>query len=294
MRTNIKLIYIFTILSLIGLSSCKKEDKTLGELTTPDKPAIDVQIAGKSATAPYGDGTGLVTVTTTSANAINYKIDFGDGAIPIVSTINTQQHTYAHLGVKSITITAIASGKAGITSTNTVVVQILKNYQPSADLVTMLTNDGTKKWRVDSAQAGNIGVGPLSSFYPDYYTAGPNEKAGLGLYDDEFTFSKTGNIFSHKTNGSIFGKKEFLIDFDPTLTGSGDYTLTNATAANYTEGFSYDGVGTTEYIVFATKGHMGIYMGAHKFQVITKSATQMFLRCLGRDGLAWYVKIKAV
>jgi hypothetical protein len=294
MTTNIKSFLIVATASLFGFSSCKKEDKTLGEITSPEKPTINVQLVGKTAALPNGDGTGAVIVTIASTNAINYKVDFGDGYVSPTSTVNATTYAYSHIGVKTINITAYALGKAGTTSTNTISVDVLKNYQPPAELVTMLTNDGTKKWRIDSAAAGNIGVGPLNTNFPDYYQAGPNEKAGQGFYDDEFTFTKTGNGFAHKTNGSIFGKKEFLTDFDATLTGTGDFTLTTAAAANYAEAFSYDGVGSTEFLVFAPKGHMGIYVGSHRFQILTRSDTKMWLRCIGRDALAWYVKIKAV
>jgi hypothetical protein len=294
MTTNIKSFFIVVIASLFGFSSCKKEDKTLGDITTPEKPIINIQLVGKTAALPNGDGTGAVNVSITSANAINYKVDFGDGYVSPTNTINATTHVYSHIGVKTITITAYAMGKAGTTSTNTTLVDVLKNYQPPAELVTMLTNDASKKWRVDSAAAGNIGVGPLNTSFPDYYQAGPNEKAGQGLYDDEFTFTKAGNGFAHKTNGSIFGKKEYLTDFDAALTGSGDFTLTSAGAANYSETFSYDGVGNTELINFAPKGHMGIYVGSHRFLILSRTDTKMWLRCIGKDGLAWYVKIKAV
>ena len=293
MIIKIKSIFVIFFAILFGFYSCKKEDKTFGELTSPSKPVIDVQVAGKTGANPEGDGTGKVTVSVTSSNAINYKFDFGDGSTPVTSTVNTTEHIYSHIGSKTVTIAVIASGKAGISSTANTTFTIRKDYVPTAELVTMLTNDAAKTWKVDSAQAGNIGVGPASSRTPEWYTAAPNEKAGLGLYDDEFTFTKVGNVFAHKTNNSIFGKKEFLTDFDPSLTGAGDFTLTGTPAANYTEQYAYDGVGGSEFIIFTMKGHMGLYVGSHKYEVLTKTASQIWLRCIGNDGNAWYVKIKA-
>lgn len=293
MRLHIKYCFYSIIASIVVLAGCKKEDKTFGELLSPSKPAIDVKIAGKTPASPEGDGSGKVTVTINSTNAINYKVDFGDGSTPATGTVTTFEHVYSHIGSKTITLNVIASGKAGISSTASITFTIKKDYIPSADLVTMLTNNSSKTWMVDSAQAGNIGVGPATSRTPEWYAAAPNEKAGVGLYDDEYTFSTAGNVFTHKTNGSIFGKKEFLTDFDSGLSGAGDFTLTGSAAANYTEQFSYDGVGPAEYIIFSMKGHMGLYIGSHKYEVLTKSATQMWLRCIGQDGNAWYVKIKA-
>jgi hypothetical protein len=150
---------------------------------------------------------------------------------------------------------------------------------------------------IDSVELGHVGVGAISLFIPNFYPGPPEDKKGVGLYDDEFTFTKGTGSFTHKTNNSLFGKQENLKDFDATLAGTGDYTLLGSKAATYTEPFSYDGTGSgasaTEFILFGAKGHMGIYTGGHKYQVLTKSATQMSLRYIGTDGNAWYVKIKA-
>ena len=292
-NTKYTAVLLFSI--LFFASSCTKESKTFGDLTPPSAPIIDVLVVGKTSTAPYGDSIGKIIVTITSSNAINYKVSFGDGGSDSVSTKNQWVYAYSHIGLKSLVITVTTTGKGGLSSTaSSTTFSVYRKYTPNPDLVTMLTNDGSKTWKVDSAVAGNIGVGPIGTFTPDYYAAAPNEKAGLGLYDDEFTFTKATNIFTHKTNNSLFGHKENLKDFDPTLTGTGDYTLLGVKAAAYSEGFSYDGTGATEYIIFASKGHMGIYIGGHKYQILSRSATQMWLRYIGTDGNAWYVKIKAI
>lgn len=295
MLHNIKFTSALLFSMLVFISSCTKEDKTFGDLTPPSAPVIDVLVVGKTASAPYGDSTGKIIVTITSSNAINYKVSFGDGGADSVSTKNEWQYNYTHIGLKNLIVTVTTTGKGGLASTTvSASFSIYRKYLPNPDLVTMLTNDGSKTWKVDSAAAGNIGVGPTATFTPDYYAAAPNEKAGVGLYDDEFTFTKSTNTFTHKTNNSIFGHKDNLKDFDPTLTGTGDYTLTGIKAAAYSEGFSYDGTGTAEYIIFASKGHMGIYLGGHKYQILARSATQMWLRYIGTDGNAWYVKIKSI
>jgi hypothetical protein len=295
MLQNIKYISGILFALLLTVSSCTKEDKTFGDLTAPSAPIIDVLVVGKTATAPYGDSSGKVIVTVTSSNAINYKVSFGDGGSDSLSTKSQFSYSYGHIGLKSLVVTVTTTGKGGIASTtSSTAFNVYRKFTPNPDLVTMLTNDASKTWKVDSAAAGNIGVGPITTFTSDWYNAGPNEKAGLGMYDDEFTFTKATNTFTHKTNNSLFGHKENLKDFDATLTGTGDYTLTGTTAATYSEVFSYDGTGTTEYIVLGAKGHMGLYVGGHKFQILSRTATQMYLRCVGTDGNAWYVKIKAI
>ena len=76
MSNNIKYTLSILFCSIMAITSCKKDDKTFGDLTSPDKPVIDVQVVGKTTAAPYGDSTGKIIVTVTSANAINYKVNF--------------------------------------------------------------------------------------------------------------------------------------------------------------------------------------------------------------------------
>ncbi|MDI9366226.1 MAG: hypothetical protein QM541_14815 [Flavobacterium sp.] len=294
MSKNIKCISGIVFSLLLTLSSCTKQDKTFGDLTAPSAPVIDVQVVGKTTAAPYGDSSGKVIITITSTNAINYKVSFGDGT-DTLGTKNQFSYGYSHIGLKTLNVTVTTTGKGGIASTTTsAAFTLFRKFTPNAELVTMLTNNGSKTWKVDSASPGNIGVGPINTFTSDWYNAAPNEKAGVGMYDDEFIFTKNTSTFTHKTNNSLFGHKENLKDFDGTLTGTGDYTLLGSTAATYSETFSYDGTGTTEYIVFGAKGHMGLYVGGHKYQILSRTATQMYLRCVGTDGNAWYVRIKAI
>lgn len=294
MTTQLKSILGIFVAILFSFSSCKKEDKKFGALVTPGKPVINVTLVGQDADNPFGDGSGKVMVTIISEHAYNYKVDFGDGKNPLVSTNNNFSYTYSlPTGNSTLTITATASGTAGISSTNTEDIEIYRSFNPDPELVTMLTNNGTKKWRVDADAAGNLGVGPDNTFAPDWWAAAPHEKDGLGIYDDVYTFTEQGHVFTHTTNDNLFGKQEYLKDFDPSLTGTGDYTLSGAAAASYTEKFDYDGEPGVEYITFSNKGHLGMYLGVHKYQVVSRTDTEMTLRCLQAPG-AWYVKIVAV
>lgn len=286
--------FVFGFLFLLFITvSCKKQEFSFGALTPPDLPEVNVQIAGASTTNPSGDGSGKITVNIASANAINYKIDFGDGSDALTSTVNTQTHAYSHIGIKDYTITVTASGKGGLSSTASQKITLRRDFVANPELIRMLTNNASKVWVIDSLAPGHFGVGPESSLSPDWWSAPPLDKSGLGIYDDEYTFNNAGNAFTHITHNSLYGKQEYLKDFDPGLTGSGDYTLTGTSAATYTESFSYDGSAETEYINFTSKGHLGIYMGSHRYQIIMRSETNITLRTIGKDGNAWYVKIKA-
>lgn len=290
-----KIFVPFIALIFLSFSSCKKDDKTFGQLDTPSKPTVEVTLVGKDNDHPNGDGSGNIILKVTSDKAISYKVDFGDGKPVKINTSNVFNYAYAlPTGNNTLTLTVSALGKAGSMSTATQQMIIYRAFDPKPELVSMLTGTGTKKWRVDKDEAGNLGVGPADAMTGEWWSAAPNEKAGLGIYDDIYSFTQSTLTFTHTTNNDLFGKKEYLVDFDPSLTGDGDYTLTGPAAASYTEKFGYDGgPNGEEYITFSHKGHLGMYLGVHKYQVISRTNDKMYLKCLQDPG-AWFVKIIAV
>lgn len=290
-----KIFIPFLALMFLSFSGCKKEDKTFGPLDTPAKPTVEVTLLGQDNDHPNGDGSGNIILKVVSDKAISYKVDFGDGKPVKINTSNVFNYAYTlPTGNNVLRITVSALGKGGSISTATEEITIYRAFDPNPELVSMLTGTGTKKWRVDKDEAGNLGVGPAEAVSGEWWSAAPNEKAGLGIYDDIYTFTQSTLSFTHTTNNDLFGKKEYLVDFDPSLTGDGDYTLSGPTAASYTEKFGYDGgPNGEEYITFSNKGHLGIYLGVHKYQVISRTDDKMYLKCLQDPG-AWFVKIIAV
>ena len=59
--------------------------------------------------------------------------------------------------------------------------------------------------RVEAETYGHFGVGPVGELSPIYYGAEPNEKEGLGMYNDLYYFNPNGP-FRVFTSGDIFGK----------------------------------------------------------------------------------------
>ncbi len=289
-----KIFVSFLALMFVSFSGCKKEDKTFGPLDTPAVPTIEIILAGQDNAHPNGDGSGNITLKVSSEKAISYKVDFGDSKPVKINTSNVFNYSYAlPTGNNVLTITVSALGKGGSMSTKTQEITIYRAFDPSPEFVSMLTGNGSKKWRVDKDAAGHFGVGPADGLSGEWWSAGPNEKAGLGIYDDIYMFTQSTLTFTHTTNNDLFGQKQYLKDFDPSLTGDGDFTLSGAKAASYTEKFGYDGSPGKEYITFSSKGHLGMYMGVHKYQVISRTNSVMILKCLQDPG-AWFVKIIAV
>ena len=55
--------------------------------------------------------------------------------------------------------------------------------------VSKLTDNGTKEWRVYSTKAGHLGCGPSPQDPGGWWSAGENDKASEGIYDDRITFT---------------------------------------------------------------------------------------------------------
>ena len=69
------------ILALLLMVNCSKDDYSFGDLTAPSNIQVAYEIIGASATAPDGDGTGMVKFTVKADDAISYKFNFNDGTI---------------------------------------------------------------------------------------------------------------------------------------------------------------------------------------------------------------------
>jgi hypothetical protein len=83
MITNIKSVIYIVLAMLAGLSSCTEEKYSLGDIITPTDLALTAVVTGADASNPDGNGTGAVVITTSAANALTYRIDFGDGTYPL-------------------------------------------------------------------------------------------------------------------------------------------------------------------------------------------------------------------
>jgi len=307
MYTKIKILTIIFATILIGFTSCKKETYSIGDLTPPSDLVVTTKIVGSTKTLTNGDGSGKVIFTFSAKGAISYKIDFGDGSQPVIIPPPSFTKKFSKVGNYTYKVVVTALGKGGSTISTTKELTVYYAYQVDPAIVTMLTGDKAtgKQWMVDKDALGNMGLGPIGTYTPDYYQAGPNEKVGDGLYDDVYTFTNT-KMFTDSTGGDLFGSKVYFArDFDPALPGSfggygNDWILTYPT---YSVGFDYDGDAATStsparvYINFQLKGHCGYYAGAQKYEILSITDSTMWLRCEQPDpdvNLAYYVKLKAV
>lgn len=283
-----KNLYV-VILSLIAVFyGCQENDYSFGEIITPSNIQITAEIVGVDANNPNGDGSGVVNFKATADNAVSYKFVY-DGAETVALSGETSL-IFSKLGLNTHTVTVVASGTAGVTSSKSIQVDVLATYAPPADLQTKLfgfdpanPNAVTSRtWKIQSAKPGHFGLGPVGGTTPtEWYGAAADEKAGLGMYDDRYIFSSDGT-FSHVTNGDIFGRDPHVVnDLGPNTTGNvNGADIENYSFADYTESYQLTAPGGVETINLSGIGFIGYYTGGnHQYEIFDRGTpNEMILR----------------
>ena len=295
---NFKYIMYSMVTLFFVVTSCQEEDLTFGDVTAPSNIQIVAEIVGADTTNPNGDGSGVVNFTTTADNAISYQYVY-NGARTAAPN-GQQSYNFANLGLNTYSVTVIASGTGGASSSKTIDIDVLSLYEPPADLITMLTGDSSRTWRIKNETGSHFGLGPVGGDFNLWYQAGPDEKAGLGMYDDRYIFNIDGT-FTHITNstnddagtntdGTVFGR-EILIN---ELNGPGAGTANGADVENYPYSdymaqWFITAPGGVETLSLTSIGFLGYYIGGdHTYKIVARSANEMSVQSTdGNAGFDW-------
>lgn len=293
---NIKLITAFLMLALI-FTGCTENDYEFGDITAPTALKITAQIVGATAANPYGDGSGKVNFTATADNAITYKFIY-DGK-ETLAPAGTTSYNFGVTGRNKYTVTAVAIGTGGVTSSSSVEVEVLALYAAPADLLKMLVGTGSRSWKIKSTVAGHFGIGAPDAMAPIWYAAAPGDKEGLGMYDDVMTFSSNAT-YRHETNGNVLGK-DFALNGDfgavAGFVADGNGDIVNYPLASYSETWSLSAPGGQETLTISNKGFIGFYTASHTFQILSRSENEMRLRAydpVTAGGCWWYYILEGI
>ena len=290
-----KTIFVLTVLTLI---SCEEEEYTLGAITAPSNVTLTAEIVGATSDAPYGDGSGTVHFTVTGSGAITYKMSY-NGEEKLIPT-GKKTYNFSNIGTNDYTVSAIAVGPGGTSTVVAKTVTVLATYSPPAALVKALT---TGSWRIHKDVGGHMGVGANDMTEPIWWSAGANEKAATGMYDDRYTFSADGTFtFDAGADNSILVKsvpadRDFggLRDQTPSSCCSeiDNYPLTKADIDKVTGKWYISAPGGVETINLSGLGFMGMYVGSHTFTILDRSKSdELHLKNYFSDeNNAWWWKI---
>ena len=290
------------------MMGCQKDDFTFGNISAPTNIEITAEIVGKTADAPFGDGSGIVKLIATGDNAVSYKYVFSDGT----SENSPGGHfdkRFTKTGVNKYTVTAIAYGKGGVATNSTIEVEVLSNFSdPKA--VDFLTGGTSKKWYWSASEPGHLGVGQndgdaTKNYFANYYQAAAFEKAGSPasscLYENELTFSLDGEVLKFQLNNG--GSTFFNASYASVAGGS---SPDDACLSYNTGGIKTVSLSPSESVVtknadhatqtrgtmlnFSDGGFMGYYIGQSSYEILSITANRMVVRAVmgNNSSLAWY------
>lgn len=287
---NLKFSFKIILALFMLISSCQDDDFEVGDLDAPSNIQLNVDIVGADASNPNGDGSGVVNITVSADNAISYQFIYNDNR---VSAPNGEvSYSFAETGLNTYTVTAIAYGRGGISSSTTVELEVLVLYAPPADLLTMLTDNSSRTWRIKAESNGHFGLGPVGGSTPgEWYSASAFDKAATGMYDDRYTFNIDGT-FTHDTgdDGTVFGREPLITELGPHSETPNGADIENYPYGDYSAQWSLSAPGGTETLSLTGLAFMGYYTGGnHKYELYSRSANEMLLRTTdGNNEFDWW------
>ncbi|WP_281847589.1 glycoside hydrolase family 16 protein [Olleya namhaensis] len=295
------ILKISLLLSIaIFFIACQEEDQTFGNIVAPTNIVVVPEIVGQDAANPNGDGSGLVNFTATADNALSFKYSFGSAVVNAPS--GTTDFTFSDLGVNTYTVTVVAYGTGGVSTTTTLEVEVLATYSAPADLLNALVGDGSKTWRIKSESPGHFGLGPVGGVVPtEWYGAGPGEKSATGMYDDRYIFNADGT-FTHIVNsvnddptvnpeGTVFGREPLINELGPHSETPNGADIENYPYQDYSESWVITAPGGVETINLTGLGFMGYYTGGnHRYEIFSRDIpNEMIIRTTdGNSEFDWW------
>ncbi|OIV41477.1 glycoside hydrolase family 16 protein [Flavobacterium johnsoniae] len=301
----IKIVSLFTILLMTG---CQKDDFTFGSINAPTNLKVTYEIVGKTADAPYGDGSGIVKFAATADKAISFKYVYSDGTSDNAPNGKISKR-FTKTGVNTYTVTVVATGTGGTATNTTVDVEVQSDFSDD-EAVQLLSGGSSKKWYWAASEPGHLGVGQNDgdeekNYFPNYYSAGAFEKAASPnsscLYENVLTFSIDGEqlkfqldnggaTFFNKDFGSVAGatlSEDMCVAYNAggvknvSLSPSESVIMGNPKHAEQTRGTTMN---------FSDNGFMGYYIGQSSYEILSLTPNRMVVRAVmgGNPALAWY------
>lgn len=277
--------WTWMLMLTLAAFACKEDDPQLG--TPPTEADAEFTYA------PTETSDNILELTNTSS-AFLKKWDFGNGETEEGDVV---QVIYPFEGTYEVTLTVFNAG-GSVSKKQTIVIEEtdLSLLKP---VYTTLTGgqdypDG-KTWIIASTVAGHMGIGPADAASPIWWAAAPDDKSGVGLYDDKFTFQLQGFKFIQTTNGDVYLNGGQASKFPGSYESpKGDYTAPFTAPANLTWFITTDSNGK-DFINITNNGFIGYYTGVSKYEILSISDGEMMLKFYdsANPAFAWFHKLIA-
>lgn len=276
--------FLLALILLVGFTACKREDPQLG-----DPPS--------AADAMFNYTPSVDNANIIEFNCVNQEVramwDFGNGSTATGTNVTS---SYPLAGTYTVTVTVFTQGGSASSTQDIVIAQddpSLLNSPLFAFLTGGDQGPGFKTWVIDSNSAAHFGVGPdpigNAGNFPEYYAAGPNDKAGVGMYDDRYTFTLNGFGFDMITQGSAYVHNELAGDFPGSFENAVDYTAPYPDQTGETWTIT-EGSDTT--LTLSGDTWLGMYTGFNTYRILAIDDTTLWLQYGHHsDGLFWYLRL---
>lgn len=270
--------------SAIALTACSPEDfPSLSE-------------AGVPLAADYADKieilvdqeTNQVTFNLKAAGCMPYWHFVSEKKTPY-STINGLQRIFASAGDYTVEV-QIANANGISDGIITKTFHIDNTIVDFDKYITFMSGGTSKEWYVAQEENGHLGCGPTGTDGLEWYSAAPNAKADMGLYDDIVTFgSEYQYTYNPGDGGTVYVNTGCSIfpEYNP---GNGEDFMVPVEEQQAT--YSFEVVGEDLFIVFPAKtlfpyiASDGLY-NAPRYKVLSMTTKKMEL--LSDDGsIAWH------
>ena len=286
MKTLTKTQWIVPVLLLFGLVACEPQvssDPSLDPAPTSESVTFEME--------PTADNANVIQFTNTS-DSFRAVWNLGNGQTKEGDVVTGD---YPLKGEYVVTLTIFTpSGQA--MNTDTVSIDETNPAMlddPNLNLLTGgIDNSGGKTWVIDSTQAGHMGVGPKTSFFPEWWTAAPGAKGGSGLYNDRYTFTLTDFTFDMNPNGEVFLQGGYGAEFQNATTPPDGDDLWAPYPAQTGESFNLVEEDNGDlFLTISDPAFIGFYAGTRTYQVLELTENTMWIRFEDPNGDAWYHRL---
>ncbi|HMQ44292.1 PKD domain-containing protein [Mariniflexile maritimum] len=290
---KIKYISGLLLLTALAFTSCQNDDIAIGELVAPSNIEISVTYLDDGVESPApGLGSGEIKLSAKADHATAYQFVI-QGQTKLQKS-GSATHTFTTLGTNKYAVTVVAFGTGGMSSSKTIEVEVQALYAPPADLLTMLTANSSRTWKIASNINKHFGLGSIGGPEFEYYGAAPGDKANSGMYDDRYTFNIDGT-FTHNVgpDGFVFGREQLINE----LGGSGGTTngadVEQYPFSSYTAQWALTAPAGKETLSLTGIGFIGYYIGGnHSYKIVSRSADEMIISTTdGNNQFDWWFRL---
>lgn len=204
----IEKVGVFTFLLLFAFQSCSSSNDTTDQtpvIVTPSNLSVQVDVTGKTADKPDGDGSGKIHLTITASNATSYKVLI-DGQLKEITT-GDFTYEFTASGTKNYPIIVSAYNGAQFVSYSTSVNVLVARKLLWADEFDVDGSPNTSKWGYDLGTGNGFGNNEL-----EYYTNRP-ENVIISNGTLKIKAIKEEYMGSHYTSSRMLTKGKFSFKY---------------------------------------------------------------------------------